>query len=351
MMGFIHIFGENAIELNAGGRHHVYLKKFGDFAQKLNAAGASMVFICDGQLRTDKIAEWCRRREKEFNRTKKIMESNAQSSDKIGCKTLVKKLLKLIEDENFGEIIISTDMDCDAAISRYANENNALAVVAGDSDFFIFDGEFELWDAGSLNIDGMHIKWFNRLNLRKFLDLNVEQMKYFATIAGNDHTKTLVNLKRSDVNFTSIANFCRGLNEQRNDQLYRTIAEYMTTKQRITPKYLECIEKSIKSYDIDFQSETKLNRLMQYCAENVLLHSFINQEMFQYETNFLNYHNNGDSHHFIDMILIVFRRLGGILLKNDSEAKPMLKIVTKYNLQSEYMMKTWQPIYPNGLLS
>lgn len=174
-MGFIHNFGRTTIELTLGGRHHLYLLDFENFLIKLLAAGAKLAFFCDGQLQSDKNDEWCRRRDTEFMASYATINENEydnrRSNKRFGCKSIVKSLLKMIEDEQYGKVIISTQVDCDKAIARYAVSNDALAVVANDSDFVIFQGRYQWWDAGSMNLHQMSAKCFERNSIRKYFEL------------------------------------------------------------------------------------------------------------------------------------------------------------------------------------
>lgn len=83
-----------------------------------------------------------------------------------GCKSIVKSLLKMIEDEQYGEVVISTQVDCDKAIARYA-----LAVVTNDCGFVIFQGSYHWWEAGSMNLHQMSAKCFERNSIRKYFEL------------------------------------------------------------------------------------------------------------------------------------------------------------------------------------
>lgn len=346
-MGFIHNFGNTITELNLGGRQHIYLQKFEQFLIRLRTAGAALAFFCDGQLQSNKNDEWCRRRDFEFKSTQALISDESrpgQANRRFGCKAFVKSLLKLVEDKHYGKVKISTQVDCDAAIAQYAVENNALAVVANDSDFLIFEGNFQWWEADSMDMEKMKAKCFQRQKLRQMLSLTNEQMKYFATIAGNDHTKQIV---RKHCDFIEVAEFCRSINsKQCDDLIHSEIRKFM----RIGQDNMKFIASSIRSYDINFTVENTCSQMDVYCSSNVLLYSFRNQAVFQYEVNFLDFdpRNNNNVPMFLDVLLKVFRKLGGILLKGTSHRNPMLKVVSKYSHLEKYMLKEHQPIYPQG---
>lgn len=349
-MGFIHSFNEGKIEAQLGGRASVHLKQFKQFLDKLQKAGASLVFFCDGQLHSNKVDEWCRRRNREFTDSFNIMENDIKP--RTTCKAIVKSCLKLIEDNNYGKIIISTDVDCDAAIAQYANEHNAFAIFASDSDYLIFEGAFQFWYTTKLDWKRMRVGQFNRSKLREELQLNFEQMKIFATIAGNDFTNNIRG--KSHQTFIQDAKFCRSLKCETDAELHKAIAKYIKINRKIYGSDLEAIENSIKSYQIDFELPNQTDQIIKHCMSNVLMYAFYTNQNFQYDVNFLDFKQRiiSSDRLFIDILLKVFRKLGGILLFNkENRSDASLKIVTKYNLNEEYMLKKHTPIYPDGMVN
>lgn len=332
VMGFVHNFHGSDIDFKLGGRQCIYLLQFHQFLTQLKSAGATMVFFWDGQLQPSRCVEWCQRREKEFN-----------TSSQKGCKTISKSLRKLIEDEEFGRVVISTQVECDAAIAKYAVENRALAVIASDSDFLIFDGDFQLWSSNSIQMERMEVEQFHHQNLRQLFRLTNVQMKYLATIAGNDYTKSLVKGRRID--FIKIADFCRSIRSNETERsIYQKIKNYMGLRYETT-----AITTSIQSYDINFADEPPTDQMSKYFSSNVLMYAFKHRQIFQYEINFLDFQlRNHNNLPYLDTLLVVFRKLGGIILKTDADQQPVLKIVTKYSMNENYMEKEHQPIYPQG---
>lgn len=364
-MGFVHVFG-NKVELNLGGRQHQYMRAFERFVLELTGAGASLAFVCDGQLLADKNDEWCRRRNDDHLSTIDALTSTTADGEKVnvqaflkrrfGCKTIVKSLLKLIDDNRYGQVVISTRCDCDLAIANYAKKFPTLAVIASDSDFLIFDGDFQWWHSDSMDMNRMVVSRFERTKLMNLLNLTREQMKYLAAIAGNDFTKSLV---RRSHNFKEIAEFCETLHEPR-ERILNDIVRFMQIDQRMdTEKAIDCVASSIKSYDIDPTDSTsiEMDKMSEYCLTNVMMYAFWHQEIFQYEMNFVDFkacsqskgkNNNNDAHSFVDILLEVFRKLAGIMLKNTDHRNATLKIVTKYSADDGYAMKLHTPIYPRG---
>lgn len=365
-MGFVHNFGETKEELNLGGRQNQYMRQFEDFLIKLKEAGASLAFFCDGQLQPDKNYEWCRRRDDEYKHALNIIDENINNNNEIkkrfGCKTIVKSFLKLVEDKNYGIVHISTDIECDTAIAKYAHKNNAMAIIASDSDFLIYEGGYNWWDANTINYKKMTAYSFDRKKFRDEIQLTDVQLKYFATIVGNDYTNKIA--QRNDFQVTT--RFCQGLKESSDYSVYYEIAKYMTPRYNAyntqnPRKNIDLIIKSIKSYDVNYDEDpVSRSQFDEYSVSNVLMYAFLNEKVFQYEANFLDYkercnNNNNNTNgtdnnyaSFMDRLIDVFCKLGGILIKgsNYSNRNLKLKIVTKYSLYEKYTLKEHTPIYP-----
>lgn len=309
-MGFVHLFGSlDSTELNLGGRQHKYLWDFEQFVIKLKNAGASLIFFSDGQLQPDRNDVWCNRRDNEYRKAMSLIGENQTHPATFGCKTISKSFRKLIEDKNYGDIVISTQVECDLAIAKYAVENKALAIVASDCDFLIYEGNAEWWIVKSIEIDKMRAKTYDPRELRQFLRLTDKQMKYFATIAGNDCTKPIINQK--SIYFNKIAEFCATLRGS-DEEIIGTIERYMRRYMGVRANNAsECIIKSIKSYDISFNTP-EIDAINKYYSSNVLMYAFRNNAVFQYEVNFLDFNirNHKTDLTYFDEILNVFRKLG-----------------------------------------
>lgn len=81
-----------------------------------------------------------------------------------------------------------------------------------------------------------------------------------------------------------------------------------------------------------------------------MVFAFYTQQNFQNDANFVDFkpRNHNSSQLFSEVLLEVFRKLGGIILKDKNQPNLKLKIVTKYKLNENYMLKEHIPIYPTG---
>lgn len=195
---FLNIFGKTRTEIHLGGRHHIYLHELKQFFNQLRKCGATLVFFRKVVIRPNKNEHWCRMRNAEFQNDYQIIKptSGSQctgSKRSYECKWFSKIAFKIIEDHDYGTIIKSMQDDCEAAIAKYAALNNAMAVVAFDSDYLIFEGNSQWWDIDSIRMEQMRAYCFERTKLRQdVFRLTDEQMKYLAIIGGNNHMKDIL---------------------------------------------------------------------------------------------------------------------------------------------------------------
>lgn len=352
VMGFIHSFAQTNDECILGGRHNVYIELATNFFERLTECGAELVFFCDGQLQQSRINVWCNRRDSEYRETmatlSEIDAGKYRCSGKYGhrgSKYFVNGLLETAK--RYGTVIVATEHDCDAMTAQYATRNNALAIVATDSDFLIYEGNWQHWHVDTLDMERFTVERFNRNALTDHLRLTREQMKVLATIAGNDYVKRGYPYRRD---FQSIADFCRTLTATPNEMVYRKIAEYISNGGS-NQNTIRTIEHSIGSYDINFELASDADNLELYVRENVLMHAILNDGIFQYHANYVdlsaaNNNNNNVKECYLENILGSMRRLAGVLLYDKKTERGSFKLVTKHSLETKYELTHEIPEYP-----
>lgn len=198
-MGLLSYLGRNKLELLCGGRHKRCSLFCDQLFQSLKEAGAELVFFEDGVVQPIKHGEWCKRQDKKYEECLKILNLIYQQTpieDICAIKTstrsenipLLTTMLSAIEEsaKQHGKLIKSISVECDLELAEYATRTNAMAVMADDSDFLIFPGNWVYWSIKELNNVDLTTQKFDRSALRAYLKLSDEQMPIFATIAGND---------------------------------------------------------------------------------------------------------------------------------------------------------------------
>lgn len=324
VMAFIRKFGESDDECILGGRHKKYSTMLRKCFTLLKASGAELVFICDGSLVSTRIDVWCRRRNDEYKNIHDILYKIdagqykcSNKSSRMGCYSFVNNLLSIAEE--YGTVIVATEHDCDSIAAKYATENDALAIVSADSDYLIFEGQWQLWDLDTMDLSNLTVKRFNREALIMKLGLSRDQMKVFATVVGNDYTKNLSwRNKEHFPKFESVADFCRSLPADiiENEFPYWKIAKYIAGGQNLCEEWIETVKSSIASYSIDFQPTKNESELDTYASKNVLMHAILKNTNFQYKVNYILFvcRDDVNGKNFLDKIFQTLRRLSGVIL-------------------------------------
>ena len=95
---------------------------------------------------------------------------------------VVKHLAKIYGVMNYG-----MDRECDAEMAKFACENpRVLAILADDSDFLIYPGNWKYFSLKELDHETLDTKEYSRIALRKTLNLNDKELVILSTLNGND---------------------------------------------------------------------------------------------------------------------------------------------------------------------
>lgn len=183
------------------------------FCDRMIEAGARLVFFIDGMLQVEKYRHWIQRQEKVYVECLKKVEDSSRGFKQrsIGGNVTKHAFISALvaAARNKGTLKTSYDVECDREMAAYARKHNALAIITGDSDFLIFEGNFRIWSSLDLNLRHMNTKEWNRGKLLSALGLSQKQMPFFAAIAGNDQFRKRPGGMRS---LESVARRVRELN-------------------------------------------------------------------------------------------------------------------------------------------
>lgn len=197
LVGITSIFNRDIIELLHGGRHGQYLKTIDDLFQRLSGI-AELVFYEDGPVVEEKYDTWAKRQNDKFDHSLRVFDhiyrgvplSSIVAITK--CIPVVATHIELISTKakEYGKVIVSEAKECDGELAKFASTNSSvIAVLADDSDFLIFPGNFQYWSIAQLDLKTLSTMEFSRTALRQYLRLNDEQLVVLSTIAGNDIIK------------------------------------------------------------------------------------------------------------------------------------------------------------------
>lgn len=186
---------KNSKELLCGGRHSVFARHVGAFLRKLTDAGAELVFFNSIYTQIEGIERWIDQAEMKYEKCSRLLElihkkpmfddlansDEAKSVVHIVDKLTIHTLFTLAKQ--YGTMI--KDNDVRRSMAAYAAEKNALAVMSGSADFLVFNGDYMIWSLQRLHFIGLTTMQFDKVALRKHLDLTKQQMRFLVGMIGN----------------------------------------------------------------------------------------------------------------------------------------------------------------------
>lgn len=230
---------------------------------------------------------------------------------------------------------IFQNVECDTELSRYATMNNAVAVVADDTDFLIYEGNWKYWSARSLNLAKLTTREYCRPALRMALGLTQKQLPIFATLAGNDiirydfvqpfhHRLRLTRNNR----FDKLAHFVRSKNIGIND--VENISQAIFGS--IEDQFVSLVQESISTYDIHYEPTSESDLLTQNSAFETSFYTFLNGLPFNMTLMFYDLRRDDFISYYDIVVPIVKRQIGFVRQhKNDREYKQTIVIKVDHN--------------------
>lgn len=87
----------------------------------------------------------------------------------------------------YGTLKTALDIECDTKMVQFAcQQSRVLAIIADDSNFLIFAGNWRYFSLRDLDHKTLMTKEYNRKALRENLELNDQELVLLSTLNGND---------------------------------------------------------------------------------------------------------------------------------------------------------------------
>lgn len=370
LMNLVVMFCRNKIDYLCGSRHNIILKEIDLMLSNLSSV-AELIFFEDGPIDNDDKLELKNLRQNDrYTDMIKILERIYEGTPIRQISNNSKELPRVSymvdtvheKAKQYGQIIVTITKECDAELASYAtNHSNVLAILANDSDFLIFPGQWRYFSVKELSIDSLKTMEYNRVALRNHLQLNNEELATLSTLGGNDwipYDKLRPFHKQfghdAGNKFPGIADYIKKNLKFDSHRTIRSIGDILRDTQ---PNTLQLIEKSLKQYTTTFAPEAhhtiktdELSQLLDFCIENYIKFVYqvlidfprrINIDFFDMRrTDFPRYHA---------ILLDLSLRLIGVIVKNKKKVcfgTYRHKIIYKQSHGHSYEMVFEEPIYP-----
>lgn len=178
------------------GRNHYNCFEIMESLFRRMASMADLVFFEDGPVINQKYETWLKRQDDRYHRCTSVIDKVKEGrpvKEIAECRDFeipfVPSGIESIEKlaDLYGKRIVTVTKECDAELAQFACSNSSvIAVLAGDTDFLIFPGQWKYLSIKHINIDSLMTMEFSRAALRKHLQLDDKQLIVLSTIAGND---------------------------------------------------------------------------------------------------------------------------------------------------------------------
>ena len=268
-MGLNSILNRNKIEILCGGRRNMYEVMLDDLFLKLKEAGAELVFFGDGAVPTVKYDTYCERQNAKYMDSltlhdfiydgcsiREILGKDESRRGELISQMSFEETLEKSARKH-GTLTTTFNVECDTEMAEYASRTPAvLAILADDTDFLIYAGNWRYFSIRNLDCDTLMTKEYSRLALRKLLLLTNKQLIVFSTLSGNDVLKyddvkqfhRRINYQNTNHKFVNIANFIiNSLPTKYDDVIYEIGKQVLYDT---SDEALNHIHKSLSFYSI-----------------------------------------------------------------------------------------------------
>ncbi|CAO1380752.1 unnamed protein product [Diamesa serratosioi] len=370
-MGLVTFVSRNKFDTLCGGRHNIAAIEIDDLFKKIKNTGAELVFFMDGPIREEKYSTWRCRQNLRYDSCNDILDdvergmnlSMIIKKESNNCYKIpnISTFIPILEEKakTYGTLHKTYTVECDLEIAAFASNNPAvLAVIAHDSDFLIFPGDWRYFSINMLNIDTLITKEFNRTALRESLGLNDKQLVVFATLASNDV------IKYEEVkHFHNEIAGTRTLAKYKFPAIAKIIKEQLNIGRKKIPLEIAnllwrdpCsdsiirVQKSLKSYKINFRKEdySVTNPLLHQCIQHDLM--FVFDILMNTTVNFTLFYFNLSKENisYYDYTIPLFQRQLGIVYDRNSTAGH--RIYSKSSHSDSYRLSKVYPIFPDVIV-
>lgn len=189
-----------------GGQYDEYVKKITKFFDKLLEWNAKLVFFCRpflNELDDKTISKAYDHAER--NQLKQFKKDQMKMGQWLKCHLDTRFLYNLMQIcSNYGEVYTQLN-GIEFSIDQYAREHSdeVLAMIQSDTDFLLFDSQYQYWSLTDLDISRYKTKIYSRDILYDRLQLDTQQIQMLAAL--------------SRLNAEFINNFVRNIDTEENN--------------------------------------------------------------------------------------------------------------------------------------
>lgn len=366
-------------EMNAvfGGCYIYYQSHLKQFLENLIKMDVKLVFFMAGRQYTDDLKLFIEVRESIYINCLEVLDKIEGYSDcneleaafrhkfqTFRCDFRMNSSFEFNMDRfvrHYGEIHVNY-VQHNQEIARYAKQhaNEVLAIITNNTDFMAFEGDFQFWKANNTNVLNMTCYRYCRRTLHAKLGLDFHQMQLLGALSGSkylpihmvsDFFNRLACANDDPMKIGKIWNVSTYTKKQPyevvNNKPIFNLAEISKDVfgEEYTSEMLNCIAKSLKTYDLDFVDDHEPNDSF-LKKHNPFLHKLSTNDIFcVIDIEYIDFRNY-KTKSYADLIIPILMKMCGIMLKNNSPRPKVRKICMKHAHNEPFKVTEEVIIYP-----
>jgi XPG domain containing len=271
-----------------------------------------------------------------------------------------KNEMKRYINHQYGKVKTTISNHLNLEICDYARKHQALAVLTNDSDFFVFNGAYQIWSTDSIKFEtsprNVTIMRYNRTNLWSTLGLSDDQVAIFATYAGNKSfipnddsvkfLKTLGNfwqqrffLLAEYINKNGLRNETSGLVEK----IYKDIFGTGTPDDQLMK---DAVQNCLNHYNVVLvEQQPHPDELVDFAVKNNMIDLFVG--LTGHPSSYsLRLEDLRVSKGFAAIVKPMICKVFGIFLQHKNDDTLKGKMLAKLSHESEFAIHKLDPVYP-----
>lgn len=362
-----------------GGQYPFYINYYRSFFKKIENFGADLVFVAAAKKLSDELEIFIPNNEMDYIAFISILDDIDANEGKWSktiepkhkkraSKTTEFNMLKLAKQH--GEVRINYFRH-NQEIAKYANENAdaILALITNDTEFLIFDGDYQVWRATDIIVQQMSAYRFCAKRLREHLEMNTQQLELLSALAGTDYLPlevledfyTKIGTESwSGGHIDALAKYIREEvpllpTTQENDVRFdlEKIARDVFGES-YTRGDLNAIQNGLIQYNLNFETNGKYpykRASLDFCkTHNMFIFKLFTDKVYLIkDISFIDY-RNCKLKNYADLVIILLRKLQGILYANELRRPKTRDFCMKYAHDEPFKVVKETIIYPPGEL-
>lgn len=362
-----------------GGQYSLYTNYYRNLFKKFENAGADLVFFAAGRKLSDEVDIVIPQLERDYIAYISILDEIDANEGKW-CKTVEPKykkrapltmqfnMMKLAQQH--GELRINY-VRHNQQIAQHAmkHADTILAIISNDTDFLVFEGDYQCWRATDIISKELTAFRFCRETLRTHLQLNTQQLELLSALAGNEYLPGAVLTDFYEK--IGIENYAGGH--------IPALAKYIREEVSLLPTAQEnafrfdlqkvardifgenytrddpyAIENGLIQYNLNFTSGEIYpyeRAAMNFCKKvNMFIFKLVTDDVFLIkDISFIDYRHY-KSKNYAELIIPLLRKLQGILYANERRRPKTRAVCMKYAHDEPYKVVDEPIVYPSGKL-